>query len=195
MPKGVDRIRTLYFNAKEDHPNRKRSVYTGFEGNNHASTRTYYSDISTDVVYLSKKLCHFAALLQALNPIYLEDVSREIGYPVSNYTIAGLLNQQWGVRHNPTKKTKIAIGKLTEWLERTARKLKVWKRFQFSYHPKHIQQEEVVPLQQHKPIYENQIKSFWKASRQKVRRKEVSRKKGICRVSFGRYAPVSHRSK
>lgn len=145
MPVGPDRIREKYFHGT--HPNRKTKKKTGFEGNNWPSTRTYYSDLSIEVVALTKKFQFYTFLLYGSTrisylPIHLEKISGDIGYYVSNYTISGLLNNKWGPRHNPKPTTVEAIVHLIEWMEKKARSLKIYKPFKFRPHPEDIPKKQ-----------------------------------------------------
>jgi hypothetical protein len=162
MPSGEDKVRTKYYPAGYTHPNRGKKKKSGFEGNNWPSTRTFYSEVSVEVIMIAKKF-DFYATLAGIPPTsgkyYLEQISKEIGYPVSNYTIDGLTNRLWGPRHNPKPKTTEAILHLTEWLQRQCKKLGIWKPFVFSPHPED---------QQKKQTYEHENKE----SRKEGRRKE-----------------------
>lgn len=149
MPVGEDTVRSRYYKEGRTHPNRFSKKKTGFEGNNWPSTRTFYSDISLEVVKISKKLIYYCYLsgLKAnasTTPHILESVSRDLGHYVSNYTISGLLNERWGPRHNPKEQTLVAVLHLIGWLERKCKKLGIYKPFKFRLHPvdKHKQEQD-----------------------------------------------------
>lgn len=138
MPEGEDEVRKKYFDSGRTHPSRRKKRKTGFEGNNWPSTRTFYSDIPLHIVGLSKTFYYYVAL-SGLNPHtqtawrYLEGISKKTGYYVSNYTISGMLNRRWGVRHRPKPTTQLAIQKLIEWLIALCRETGVYKPFEFKY--------------------------------------------------------------
>ena len=144
MPAGHDNIRTKYFHAERTHPNRARKRKTGFEGNNWPSTRTYYSDVPIHVVELAKRFQFYTCLLfkgnQGGRQYFLETISRHLGNYVSNYTIDGLLNEKWGIRHKPKQTTIVAIEKLIEWEKDTLRELKLLEPFKFRYDESHLVQ-------------------------------------------------------
>jgi hypothetical protein len=144
MPAGEDKVRTKYYPAGYTHPNRKTKKKSGFDGNNWPSTRTFYSDVSVEVIMIAKKFsfyCKLAGISPGSGKYYLEQISKEIGYPVSNYTIDGLTNQKWGPRHNPKPKTIEAILQLTDWLQKKCKKHGLWKPFKFSPHPEDKQKQ------------------------------------------------------
>lgn len=64
---------------------------------------------------------------------FLEKISKENGHYVSNYTISGMLLEKYGVRHNPTPRTQLAITKLIEWLKRHCKEMGVYKPFSFKF--------------------------------------------------------------
>jgi len=202
MPAGEDKIRSKYFEEGRTHPNRAKKRKTGFEGNNWPSTRTYYSDVPVHIVELAKRFQFYTMLLFKKNGThavyFLETISRHLGNYVSNYTIAGLLNKRWGVRHNPKPNTVVAIEKLIEWEEENCRQLKIWSPFNFKYDESHLQKNKQQP-------YEKETKQINRYHRSIIYQNEESsstsredkggEEEAICRITQQRHAALSRRAK
>jgi hypothetical protein len=132
MPEGEDKVRPKYYQEGRTHPHRSSRKKTGFEGNNWPSTRTFYSDVPLYVIELSKRF-QFYLKRSGLDQYYLEIVSFRLNHYVSNYTLNGMMNKRWGIRHRPKSTTILAIEKLTEWLIKACKKAGTYEPFHFKF--------------------------------------------------------------